>query len=55
MEHCEYMKVRLSIIPQEIVEQYKMTHLAQDGWIYINIRKGMYGIPQVGILSNLKL
>ncbi len=23
-----------------------------DGWVYIEIRKGMYGLPQASILAN---
>ena len=26
-----------------------------DGWIYIEIQKGMYGLPQAGLLVNIKL
>ena len=24
----------------------------KDGWVYIKIRKGMYGLPQAGIIAN---
>ncbi len=26
--------------------------MADDGWVYIQINKGMYGLPQAGILAN---
>jgi hypothetical protein len=42
----EYMVINLSSLPQETVE------LAQDGKVYIDIQKGMYGLPQAGILTN---
>jgi hypothetical protein len=29
-----------------------LIELAQDGKVYIEIQKGMYGLPQAGILTN---
>ena len=55
MERFEYMKVKLDIIPQEIIDQYDLIRIAWDGWVYIEIQKGMYGLPQAGILANNKL
>jgi hypothetical protein len=52
MSRFEYMRPPLSIIPDEIVEAYNLKALAHDGWIYIEIQKGMYGLPQAGILAN---
>jgi hypothetical protein len=48
----EYMKMLLSHFPKEIVQKYKLNALAFDGWVYIEIRKGMYGLKQVGLLAN---
>jgi hypothetical protein len=48
----EYMKMLLSRFPEEIVQKYNLTALAVDGWVYIEIRKGMYGLKQVGLLAN---
>jgi hypothetical protein len=39
-------------IPQEFIEEYKLTGLDRDGWIYFEIRQGCYGLPQAGILAN---
>ena len=52
LDKYEYMRLRLDIIPQEIIDAYNLTDLMHDGWIYIEIRKGMYGLPQAGILAN---
>ena len=27
----------------------------ENGWVYIEIMKGMYGLPQAGLLANVKL
>jgi hypothetical protein len=36
------MKMLLSRFPEEIVQKYDLNALAIGGWIYIEIRKGMY-------------
>jgi hypothetical protein len=48
----EYMKVMLSRFPEEIVQKYNLNALAVDSWVYIEIRKGMYGLKQSGLLAN---
>ena len=55
MDRCEYMRIKVEIIPQEIMEQYELEKLACGGWVYIEIQKGMYGLPQAGKLANDKL
>jgi hypothetical protein len=41
MERYEYMRMPIAIIPQEIIDQYKLLPLAHYGYVYIEIRKGM--------------
>jgi hypothetical protein len=48
----EYMKMLLSRFPEEIIQKYNLNDLAVDGWVYIEIRKGMYGLKQAGLLAN---
>jgi hypothetical protein len=48
----EYMKMLLSRFPEEIIQKYNLNALAVDGWVYIEIRKGMYGLNQAGLLAN---
>jgi hypothetical protein len=43
LPHYEYMHMLLSIFPEEIVSKYNLKAPAVDGWVYIEIRKGMYG------------
>jgi hypothetical protein len=42
----------LSRFPEEIVEKNNLKALAVDGWVYIKIRKCMYGFKQTGLLAN---
>jgi hypothetical protein len=48
----EYMKMLLSRFPEEIIQKYNLNALAVDGWVYIEIRKVMYGLNQAGLLAN---
>ena len=52
----EYMKLPLSMFPQEIVEQYILKdQVAADGYVYIEIRKGMPGPKQARRLASEKI
>ena len=49
----EFMRIPLKIIPQEIIDSYNLTVMVDDqGWIYMRIDKGMYGLKQAGIIAN---
>jgi hypothetical protein len=48
----EYMRLPILILPDEIIEKYGLKKLAVDGWVYLEIRKGMYGLKQAGFLAN---
>ena len=52
----KYMKLHLHIIPQEIIDEYALHDLVdKDGWVYLKIVKGMYGLKQAGIISDTEL
>ena len=56
MDRYEYMRLKKDIIPQEIIEQYDLLDIvSEDEWVYMEIMKGIYGLPQTGILVNKKL
>jgi hypothetical protein len=46
------MVINLSSLPQETIDKYDLIELTQDRKVYIKIQKGMYGLPQAGILAN---
>ena len=53
MERFEYMKIPLAHIPDEITTEHVLKNkVHSDGAVYIEIRKGMYGLPQAGMLAN---
>jgi hypothetical protein len=52
MDTFEYMRIPTKLIPHEIIEQYNLLSLVSDGHVYIEVQKGIYGLPQAGILAN---
>ena len=52
MPDPEYVRIKLSDIPDEFIKEYALTGRDRDGWIYFEIRQGCYGLPQAGILAN---
>jgi hypothetical protein len=52
MDTFEYMRIPTKLIPHEIIEQYNLLPLVSDGHVYIEVQKGMYGLPQAAILAN---
>jgi hypothetical protein len=52
MDSFEYMRIPIKLILQEIIMQYNLLPLVSDGHVYIEVQKGMYGLPQAGIFAN---
>ena len=52
MIRFEYMKLPFAIIPDEIIAPY---NLKDEGWVYIEIRQGIPGLKQAGLIANDRL
>ena len=52
MERHEYIFLNIKDIPAYIIEKHNLHTMVHNDKIYIEIRKGMYGLPQAGILAN---
>jgi hypothetical protein len=52
LDRYEYMKVPITLIPTESIDQYNLLPLVHHGFVYIEIQKGMYGLPQASILAS---
>jgi hypothetical protein len=46
------MILPLSITPDEIITKYNLQAISVAGWVYLEIRKGMYGLKQAGLVAN---
>jgi hypothetical protein len=51
MARKEYMRIPLASIPQSIIDQYALHDKAHKILVLVEICKGMYGLPQAGILA----
>jgi hypothetical protein len=51
MESYEYMRLPLAILPQEIMDAYDLINIAHNGHVYVEIRRGMYGLPKPASLQ----
>jgi hypothetical protein len=52
MPNPEYVRIKITDIPEEFIEEYNLAGRDRDGWIYFEICQGCYGLPQAGILAN---
>lgn len=46
------MKMPINIFPQATINQYQLMENARNGFVYLEIRKAIYGLTQAGILAN---
>jgi hypothetical protein len=46
------MKIPIALLPEDLIEHYQLQEKVLDRYIYMKICKGMYGLPQAGILAN---
>ena len=52
MERYEYMQILLKVFPQNIIDQYNLNEKETNGFIYLEIRRSVYGLPQSCRLAN---
>jgi hypothetical protein len=56
LKRPEFLRVKLSDIPEEIIREYNLREIATpDGWVYMRVIRGMYGLPQAGSNSHDEL
>ena len=52
MDRSEYARIKIEDITEEFMKEYNLIPLVHNGWIYFEIVRGCYGLPQSGILAN---
>ena len=55
LDRYEYMRIPINMIPDDIVKLYGLADKIVNGFVYAEIRRGMYGLPQAGRLANEQL
>ena len=48
MDRLEYICIQLSELPEHIIKQYNLTEKSLNGYVYVEIRQSIYGLPQAG-------
>ena len=52
MARSKYMRLKLSDLPKRVVQHYNLAEkTTRDGYVYVDIKQWMYGIPQAGIIA----
>jgi hypothetical protein len=53
LHRAEFIRIKISDIPDEVIREYKLREKAtKNGSIYIRASRGMYSLPQAGLLAN---
>jgi hypothetical protein len=55
LEYYEYMKIPYSLFPRWIIKKYGLEEHVHNGYIFLEMRQSVWGLPQAGILANKKL
>jgi hypothetical protein len=52
MKRYEYFRMKLELFPQDVINEYGLQDKVDtDGYIFCEVKRGMYGHPQAGILA----
>ena len=52
MDRYEYRIMKLTDFPVHVQKQYNLQDHAENGSVYLKIRRSIYGLPQAGKLAN---
>jgi hypothetical protein len=52
LDRCEYMNMPLSLFPSWTRGQYNLEKHTKNGFVYIELCRTIWGLPQAGILAN---
>ena len=51
LDYYEYMKILLALFPEWTKNQYDLDTHARDGFVFLEIKRAVWGLPQAGILA----
>ncbi len=56
MDWYEYFRMKLELFPPDIIEEYGLRNKVEvDGNVFCEVRRGMYSLPQAGIMRKTSL
>ena len=52
IKRYEYLCMKLNLFPQDIIDEYNLKNkVNHNGNVHCEVRRGMYGLPQAGIIA----
>ena len=52
MERPEFLRMKIDHFPQDVIDHYNLKNMVNDkGYLLVRVEKGMYGLPQAGIIA----
>ena len=52
MARSEYMRLKLKDLPEIVISHYNLEEkVTTNGWVYVEIKRGMYGLPHAGLIA----
>ena len=56
LARCEYLWLKLINFHDDVIKEYHLKKkTTKDGFVYVEVRKGMYALPQTGLLAHILL
>ena len=55
LEGHQYMRILVELIPQKFIDIYQLQDKIKNGFVYCEIIRGMYGLPESGSIANKSL
>ena len=52
MDWSEYVKIKNNDIPVEFIDEYNLQDITHNRWVYFEVVRGCYEIPQSGKVAN---
>ena len=51
LKRYKYLLLKLEDIPEDVRKEYKLKeNVTTEGWVYVNVCRGIYGLPQAGLI-----
>ena len=56
LQEYQYMRFNINMVPQEVIDHYNLQgKIIEDGGLYCEIFKTIYGLKESGKLANMEL
>ena len=53
LDRWGYLRLKLDNLPEYVIELHNLRdNTTEDGYVYVEVCKGMYGLPQAGLLTH---